>query len=159
LTNTAISSARRYWENKDRLLSAVNVSIAAAVTVFPEEIYQAPRSWTERAYHKLIYFDEVDEGGHFAAWKQPELFSAELRDGFRSQHKPILLCCRRSNSERRPDEPKGQIANCRAIDTQRRIFRQSADLLESAGTAVFVGSRISRRKTKAKWRTRHDSNV
>jgi pimeloyl-ACP methyl ester carboxylesterase len=84
LTNTAISSARLYWENKDRLLSAVNVSIPAAVTVFPDEIYQAPRSWTERAYHKLIYFSEVDNGGHFAAWEQPELFSAELRAAFKS---------------------------------------------------------------------------
>jgi pimeloyl-ACP methyl ester carboxylesterase len=84
LTNTAISSARLYWENKDRLLSAVNVSIPAAVTVFPDEIYQAPRSWTERAYHKLIYFNAVDKGGHFAAWEQPQLFSAELRTAFRT---------------------------------------------------------------------------
>ena len=84
LTNTAVSSARLYWENKRRLLSAVNVSIPAAVTVFPGEIYQAPRSWTEQAYHKLIYFNEVDRGGHFAAWEEPELFSAELRAAFRS---------------------------------------------------------------------------
>ncbi|WP_426418398.1 epoxide hydrolase family protein [Bradyrhizobium genosp. A] len=84
LTNTAVSSARLYWENKRRLLSAVNVAIPAAVTVFPGEIYQAPRSWTERAYHKLIYFKEVDRGGHFAAWEQPELLSAELRAAFRS---------------------------------------------------------------------------
>jgi pimeloyl-ACP methyl ester carboxylesterase len=65
-------------------LSAINVSIPAAVTVFPDEIYQAPRSWTERAYHKLIYFNEVDKGGHFGTWEQPELFSAELRAAFRS---------------------------------------------------------------------------
>jgi pimeloyl-ACP methyl ester carboxylesterase len=84
LTNTAISSGRLFWENKRRLLSAVNVSIPAAVTVFPGEIYQAPRSWTERAYHKLIYFNEVDRGGHFAAWEEPELVSAELRAAFRS---------------------------------------------------------------------------
>ena len=84
LTNTVVSSSRLYWENKRRLLSAVNVSVSAAVTVFPGEIYQAPRSWTERAYHKLIYFNEVDRGGHFAAWEQPELFSAELRAAFRS---------------------------------------------------------------------------
>jgi pimeloyl-ACP methyl ester carboxylesterase len=89
LTNTAISSARLYWENKARLLSAVNVSIPAAVTVFPGEIYQAPRSWTERAYHNLIYFNEVDKGGHFAAWEQPELFSAELRAAFRSLRQSI----------------------------------------------------------------------
>ncbi|WMT73520.1 epoxide hydrolase [Bradyrhizobium sp. Ash2021] len=84
LTNTAVSSARLYWENKRRLLSAVNVSIPAAVTVFPGEIYQAPKSWTERAYHKLIYFNEADRGGHFAAWEQPELFSAELRAAFKT---------------------------------------------------------------------------
>jgi pimeloyl-ACP methyl ester carboxylesterase len=89
LTNTAISSARLYWENKARLLSAVNVSIPAAVTVFPGEIYQAPRSWTERAYHKLIYFNEADQGGHFAAWEQPELFSAEPRAAFRSLRQSI----------------------------------------------------------------------
>jgi pimeloyl-ACP methyl ester carboxylesterase len=83
LTNAAISSARLYWENEDRLLSAVNLSIPTAVTVFPEEIYQAPRSWTERAYHKLIYF-KGRQRGHFAAWEQPELFSAELRAGLRS---------------------------------------------------------------------------
>ena len=83
LTNTGVSSARLYWENKDRLLSAVNVSIPAAVTVFPEEIYQAPHSWTQRAYHNLIYFNEADRGGHFAAWEQPQLFSVELRNAFR----------------------------------------------------------------------------
>ncbi len=84
LTNTAVSSARLYWENKTRLLSAVNVSIPAAVSVFPGEIYQAPRSWTERAYHKLIYYNKPDKGGHFAVWEQPELFSVELRAAFRS---------------------------------------------------------------------------
>ena len=59
------------------------MSIPAAVTVFPGENYQAPRSWTERAYHKLIYFHEADKGGHFAAWEQPELFAQELRAAFR----------------------------------------------------------------------------
>jgi pimeloyl-ACP methyl ester carboxylesterase len=84
LTNTAISSGRLYWENKVNLYNAANVSIPAAVTVFPGESYQAPRSWTERAYHKLIYFNETDKGGHFAAWEQPELFSTEVRAAFRS---------------------------------------------------------------------------
>jgi pimeloyl-ACP methyl ester carboxylesterase len=83
LTNTAISSARLYWENKVGLYNAVNVSVPAAVTVFPGENYEAPRSWTERAYHKLIYYNKVDKGGHFAAWEQPQLFSEEVRAGFR----------------------------------------------------------------------------
>jgi len=84
LTNTAISSARLYWENKINLYLPANVSIPAAVTVFPGESFQAPRSWTERAYHKLIYFHKAERGGHFAAWEQPELFSAELRAAFSS---------------------------------------------------------------------------
>jgi pimeloyl-ACP methyl ester carboxylesterase len=62
----------------------VNVTIPAAVTVFPGEIYRAPRSWAERSYRNLIYWNEVDTGGHFAAWEQPELFSAELRAAFPS---------------------------------------------------------------------------
>ena len=84
LTNTGISSARLYWENKFAIFNAVNVSIPAAVSVFPDELYQAPRSWTERAYHKLIYYNKLDKGGHFAAWEQPELFTTELRAAFRS---------------------------------------------------------------------------
>jgi len=83
LTNTAISSARLYWENKVGLYNAASISIPAAVTVFPGENYEAPRSWTERAYHKLIYYNKVDKGGHFAAWEQPQLFSEEVRAGFR----------------------------------------------------------------------------
>ena len=69
------------------VLNAVNVSVPAAVSVFPAEIYQAPRSWTERGYHKLIYYHQVDKGGHFAAWEQPELFCQEVRAGFRSLRK------------------------------------------------------------------------
>jgi hypothetical protein len=84
LTNSAISSAQLYWENNSNNFNAVSILIPAAVTVFPGEIYQAPRSWVERSYHKLIYFNEVDKGGHFAAWEQPELFSAEIRAAFRS---------------------------------------------------------------------------
>jgi len=84
LTNTAISSARLYWESKVSLYNAVDVSIPAAVSVFPGENYEAPRSWTERAYHKLVYYNTVDKGGHYAAWEQPKLFSEEIRAGFRS---------------------------------------------------------------------------
>ena len=84
LTNTAISSARLYWENKINLYLPANVSIPAAVTVFPGESFQAPRSWAEQAYHKLVYFHAADKGGHFAAWEQPQLFAQEVRAGFRS---------------------------------------------------------------------------
>jgi pimeloyl-ACP methyl ester carboxylesterase len=83
-TRTETSSARLYWENNANNFLAVDVSLPAAVTVFPGEIYRAPRSWCERAYHKLIYFHEVDKGGHFAAWEQPDLFAAEMREAFRS---------------------------------------------------------------------------
>jgi pimeloyl-ACP methyl ester carboxylesterase len=84
LTNTAVSSGRLYWESKLGFFDAKNVSIPAAVTVFPHEIYQAPRSWAERAYPGLMYFNEVDRGNHFAAWQEPTLFTDEVRAGFRS---------------------------------------------------------------------------
>jgi pimeloyl-ACP methyl ester carboxylesterase len=87
LTNTAISSARLYWENKINLYLPANVSIPAAVTVFPGESFQAPRSWAERAYHKLIYFHQADKGGHFAAWEQPQLFAQEVRAAFKPMRK------------------------------------------------------------------------
>jgi pimeloyl-ACP methyl ester carboxylesterase len=83
LTNTGVSASRLYWEYKGGFFNAKGVTIPVAVTVFPSEQYQAPRSWAERAYPNLIHFNEVDRGGHFAAWEQPELFSAELRDAFR----------------------------------------------------------------------------
>jgi pimeloyl-ACP methyl ester carboxylesterase len=83
LTNTATSSAQLYWENHANNFNAVDISLPAGVTVFPGEIYQAPRSWTERSYHNLIYWNEVDRGGHFAAWEQPELFAKEVRAAFR----------------------------------------------------------------------------
>jgi pimeloyl-ACP methyl ester carboxylesterase len=83
LTNTAVSAARFYWESHINLYNAADVSIPAAVSVFPGENYQAPRSWAERAYHKLIYYNQVDQGGHYAAWEQPRLFSEEVRAGFR----------------------------------------------------------------------------
>jgi pimeloyl-ACP methyl ester carboxylesterase len=84
LTNTGVSASRLYWEYKGGFFNAKGVKIPVAVTVFPGEQYQAPRNWAEEAYPNLIYFNEVDRGGHFAAWEQPELFSAELRAGFRS---------------------------------------------------------------------------
>jgi pimeloyl-ACP methyl ester carboxylesterase len=84
LTNTGTSSAQLYWENNANNFNAVDISIPAAVTVFPGEIYRAPKSWAQRAYHKLIYFHEVENGGHFAAWEQPGLLSAELRAAFKS---------------------------------------------------------------------------
>jgi pimeloyl-ACP methyl ester carboxylesterase len=84
LTNTGISSARLYWENTYDFFGVKGVAIPAAVSVFPNEIYKAPRSWAERAYAKLIYFNEVDRGCHFAAWQEPALFAGELRAAFRS---------------------------------------------------------------------------
>ena len=84
LTKTAISSARLYWENKLAFFDVKNLTIPVAVSVFPDEIYAAPRSWTQRAYPKLIHYNKLDKGGHFAAWEQPQLFAAELRAAFRS---------------------------------------------------------------------------
>jgi pimeloyl-ACP methyl ester carboxylesterase len=84
LTGTAISSARIYWENKLPFFDATNVAIPVAVSVFPDEIYCAPRSWAERAYPKLIHYNKVAKGGHFAAWEQPQLLSEEVRVGFKS---------------------------------------------------------------------------
>jgi hypothetical protein len=83
LTNTAVSSARLYWENKFSFFGVKHISIPVAVSVFPGERYQAPRSWTEKAYPKLNYFNERGTGGHFAAWEQPELLSQEIRAAFR----------------------------------------------------------------------------
>ena len=83
LTGTAVSSARLYWEYKGGFFDVRNVTIPVAVSVFPDEIYAAPRSWTERAYPKLIYYNKLDKGGHFAAWEQPELFTTELRAAFK----------------------------------------------------------------------------
>ena len=86
VTGTAISSARLYWENKLAFFDPKNVTIPVAVSVFPDEIYAAPKSWTERAYPKLIYYNKLDKGGHFAAWEQPEAFARELRAAFKSLH-------------------------------------------------------------------------
>jgi pimeloyl-ACP methyl ester carboxylesterase len=84
LTNTAVSSARLYWEYKGGFFDVRNVSIPVAVSAFPDEIYQAPKSWAEKAYPKLIYYNRLPKGGHFAAWEQPESFTTELRASFKS---------------------------------------------------------------------------
>jgi pimeloyl-ACP methyl ester carboxylesterase len=84
VTNTGISSGRLYWENTLEFFGVKGATVPAAVSVFPNELYQAPRSWAEQAYPNLIYFNEVDEGNHFAAWQEPEIFTNELRAAFRS---------------------------------------------------------------------------
>jgi pimeloyl-ACP methyl ester carboxylesterase len=84
LTNTTVSSARLYWESKLAFFAPKGIAIPVAVSAFPDELYQAPRSWTERAYPKLIHYNKLDKGGHFAAWEQPELFAAEMRAAFKS---------------------------------------------------------------------------
>jgi pimeloyl-ACP methyl ester carboxylesterase len=84
VTNTGISSGRLYWENTLDFFDVKGVTVPAAVSVFPNELYQAPRSWAEQAYPDLIYFNEVDRGNHFAAWQEPDLFTTEVRAAFRS---------------------------------------------------------------------------
>lgn len=84
LTGTAISSGRLYWENKLAFFDIKNVALPVAVSVFPDEIYTSPKSWTERAYPKLIYYNKLPKGGHFAAWEQPEAFSKEMWMAFKS---------------------------------------------------------------------------
>jgi pimeloyl-ACP methyl ester carboxylesterase len=88
LTNTAVSSARLYWESKLAFFAPKQVMVPTAISVYPDEIYAAPRSWTEKAYPKLIYFNTLPKGGHFAAWEQPESFTTELRAAFRSLRAP-----------------------------------------------------------------------
>jgi pimeloyl-ACP methyl ester carboxylesterase len=84
LTNTGVSSGRLYWENKLGFFNAKGVKIPVAVTVFPDELYPAPRSWSQLAFPKLIHYNRVDRGGHFAAWEQPRIFSEEMRASFKS---------------------------------------------------------------------------
>jgi pimeloyl-ACP methyl ester carboxylesterase len=95
LTSSATSSARLYWENGGRgsvIVAAAQrtaeIALPVAITVFPEDVYRAPETWARRAYRNLTYFHEVDRGGHFAAWEQPQLFSEELRAAFRSLRGP-----------------------------------------------------------------------
>jgi pimeloyl-ACP methyl ester carboxylesterase len=88
LTNTGISGGRLYWEFWGKgFFSVKGVSIPVAVSVFPDELYPAPRSWAERAYPRLVHYNKLDKGGHFAAWEQPQLLSQEIRAGFRSLRK------------------------------------------------------------------------
>ena len=84
LTNTGVSAGRIYWEFKESWATVRNVSIPVAVSVFPDDVVYSPRSWTEQAYPNLVHYNEIDRGGHFAAWEVPELYASELRDGFRS---------------------------------------------------------------------------
>jgi pimeloyl-ACP methyl ester carboxylesterase len=84
VTNTGVSSARLYWENTLGFFDAKGVSVPAAVSIFPRELYEAPRSWAEQAYPNLIYFNKVDAGNHFAAWQEPDIFTTEVRAGLRS---------------------------------------------------------------------------
>ena len=85
LTNTAVSSARLYWESKLAFFAPKGITLPVAVSAYPDELYQAPRSWAEKAYPKLIHYNRLDKGGHFAAWEQPASFSAEMRAAFKSQ--------------------------------------------------------------------------
>jgi pimeloyl-ACP methyl ester carboxylesterase len=84
LTNTAVASARIYWENKAAFFAAKHVAIPAAFSAFPDEVFQAPRSWAEQAYPKLVYYKKHEKGGHFAAWEQPELYAEDVRAAFSS---------------------------------------------------------------------------
>ena len=87
LTNTAVSAARIYWENMQNKLpffTPKGVKIPVAVSAFPDELFQAPKSWTEKAYPKLIHYNKLSKGGHFAAWEQPKVLAQELRTGFRT---------------------------------------------------------------------------
>ncbi len=95
LTGTSISSARLYWEYKGGFFDVRNVTIPVAVSVFPDEIYAAPRTWVEQAYPKLIHYNKLDKGCHFAAWEQPELFSEELRAAFKSLRKATATAMNR----------------------------------------------------------------
>ena len=83
LTNTSVSSARLYWESKLAFFAPKGVPLPTVISAFPDELYQAPRSWTEKAYPKLIYYKKQDKGGHFAAWEQPRALTEDLREGFR----------------------------------------------------------------------------
>ena len=84
MTNTGVSAARLYWENKLTYFSVKGVKVPVGVSVFADEVYRAPRSWAEQAYPNLVYYNELDRGGHFAAWEQPQLFSEDVRATFRS---------------------------------------------------------------------------
>ncbi len=113
LTNTGISSGRLYWENTLGFFDVKGVTVPAAVSVFPRELYRAPRSWTERAYPNLVYFNEVDRGNHFAAWQEPDLFTTEVRAAFRSLRESAV-----PTSERRHEHHVA--SRCRHPSVPRR---------------------------------------
>jgi ketosteroid isomerase-like protein/pimeloyl-ACP methyl ester carboxylesterase len=112
LTNTGVSASRLYSEYRGGYWNAKGVSIPVAVSVFPGEQYEAPRSWTERAYPKLVYYNKVDRGGHFAAWEQPMLFASELRAGFRSV-RGTQTSARKANTSTGEAELRAAIATFR----------------------------------------------
>jgi pimeloyl-ACP methyl ester carboxylesterase len=87
LTNTAVSGYRIYWENKHAFVAPLGVKVPVVVSAFPDELYQAPKSWAEKAYPNMIYYKKHDKGGHFAAWEQPELLVNDIREGFKSLRK------------------------------------------------------------------------
>jgi pimeloyl-ACP methyl ester carboxylesterase len=97
LTNTGVSSGRLYWENTLGFFDVKGVTVPAAVSVFPRELYRAPRSWAEQAYPNLVYFNEVDRGNHFAAWQEPDLFTTEVRAAFRSMRESAVPTQRTSS--------------------------------------------------------------
>jgi pimeloyl-ACP methyl ester carboxylesterase len=84
LTHTAVSTGRLYWENKAGFFGVRGVTVPVAVSVFPDELYPLPLSWAEKAYPRLVRYNKLDRGGHFAAWEQPKAFAEEVRDGFRA---------------------------------------------------------------------------
>jgi hypothetical protein len=120
LTNTGASASRSYWQYKGGFFNATGVSIPVGVSVFPGERYQAPRSWAEQAYPRLIYYNQADKGGHFAAWEQPKLFAEEMRVGFGSLRTP------------RVPEPSCRLRTLRHRDTDRAA--------EAASRAIAPGA-------------------
>ncbi len=134
LTNTGVSSARLYVEYKGAFFNDYNISVPAAVSVFPEEVYQAPRSWTERAYRNLIHFNELPKGGHFAAWEQPKLFVNELRVGFKSLRvvqrgaAACNRCRRQAGCSRFVQEVEAMTAKTGTEDCCRPTGRHQSDI-------------------------------
>ena len=129
LTNTALSGARLYWENKGASFFAVKgVVVPTAVSVFPDELYPAPRSWAERAYPKLIHYNKLDKGGHFAAWEQPKLFTEELRAGFRSSAQiGLKMTARASRAPSRSRSDNDLKKTHHEPDRKGRVYGQDQD--------------------------------
>ena len=105
MTNTAVSSARLYWESKLAFFAPKGVDLPVGVSVFPDEIYAAPRSWAESAYPKLIHYNRLPKGGHFAAWEQPQMLSEELRRRFGPCASPRATRGGSDGEHRRPPVP------------------------------------------------------